>query len=739
VSPSPPYCDKHRLSIVERLKLFDQVCTAVQHAHTKGVIHRDLKPSNVLVSIQDDRPFAKVIDFGIAKATTSRLTERTLVTEIHQMVGTPLYMSPEQAEGSADIDTRTDIYSLGVMLYELLTGTTPFDRASLRAAALPELQRVIREVEPPRPSARLTQPEGTLADVALRRRMEPQRLARMVRGELDWIVMKAIDKERSRRYETANGLAMDIRRYLAGDPVLASPPSTWYRLRKSVRRNRAAVAAGALIALSLIAGIAAFALQARVARARAAELEQVSKFQADMLRQVDPAQAGKLLTDDVRSRLDSALARAGASEKERALVAAAFSEQWQRINATDAALGLIDRAILKPAVKAIEEQFKNQPAVEATLQQVLATRYREMGLFDSALSLQEQALSTRRLVLGPAHVRTVDSLGELGELLRAQGRLGQAEPLLRETLETRRRLLGPTHPDTLTSASRLASLMVAQGKLSEAESRYREVLNDRRRTLGSDHPDTLESISDLGATLQRQGKLSEAEPYYRELLEKIRRVRGEDDPFALRAIGDLGVLLQTLGRPAEAEPFYREVLEGRRRLLGNQHAHTLVAISNMGFLLESQGRLTEAEPYYRESLGTARRVLGTEHATTLIAIVNLGRLLITQGRHVESLELLAPIEPAARKAFTGDNVRRLGSLLLSLGKARAAAGDLATAEANLLEAHALLLKARGPKHQETRASAEALASFYAGRHKASPGHGYDAKAAEWKQKTAEIL
>jgi len=249
--PITSYCGKHRLSIVRRLELFDQVCAAVQHAHTKGIIHRDLKPNNVLVSTQDDQPFAKVIDFGIAKATSGRLTDKTLYTEQQLMMGTPLYMSPEQAEGSADIDTRTDIYALGVILYELLTDTTPIESHSLRAAGYAEVQRIIREVEPPRPSARLSQAKATLPGVATRRATEPHKLARMIRGELDWIVMKAIEKERARRYETASGLAMDVRRYLAGEPVLAAPPSVSYRLRKFVRRNKGAVAAGSLVAAAL--------------------------------------------------------------------------------------------------------------------------------------------------------------------------------------------------------------------------------------------------------------------------------------------------------------------------------------------------------------------------------------------------------------------------------------------------------------------------------------------------------
>ena len=246
--PLGEYCDDEGLSTVERLKLFVQVCHAVQHAHQKGVIHRDIKPSNVMVTLHDGRPVPKVIDFGIAKATNARLTEKTLFTEYRQLVGTPEYMSPEQAEMSGlDIDTRSDIYSLGVLLYELLTGTTPFDSRELRRGGFGEIQRIICEEDPPTPSTRLsamvTTPDASasLPDIARNRRTDPASLRRSVRGDLDWIVMKAMEKDRTRRYATAQELAQDIERHLGNEPVAASPPSASYRFHKMVRRNRGTI------------------------------------------------------------------------------------------------------------------------------------------------------------------------------------------------------------------------------------------------------------------------------------------------------------------------------------------------------------------------------------------------------------------------------------------------------------------------------------------------------------------
>ena len=314
--PITDYCDKHELSTNERLDLFRDVCHAVQHAHTKGIIHRDIKPTNILVTVADAKPVPKVIDFGIAKATSSQLTDKTLFTEMRQLVGTPEYMSPEQAEMSAaDIDTRTDIYSLGVVLYELLTGTTPFDKARLRSAPYSEIQKMIREQEPQRPSTRLDSMSGTfsvqkanttvLQAVAAGQRTEPRELVRRIKGELDWIVMKAIEKDRTRRYETADRFAEDIGRYLKDEPVLARPASAAYRMRKFARRNRALLLTGTAVvaALAMTSSALAYAL-VRVSNERERQARDAIVGNAEILLTTMNS-VRKYTTDLVRPRIQS--------------------------------------------------------------------------------------------------------------------------------------------------------------------------------------------------------------------------------------------------------------------------------------------------------------------------------------------------------------------------------------------------------------------------------------------------
>ncbi len=798
--PLATFCDTQNMSVGGRLELFVQICGAVQHAHTKGIIHRDLKPSNVLVSVQDGKPVARVIDFGIAKAVAGSAGQRANLTEQQQFIGTPEYMSPEQARGSLDLDTRTDVYSLGVLLYELLTGSTPFTTKELRLAGYEEMQRLIREVDPPNPSTRLARSMEQLPSVALRRKTEPQRLRATVRGELDWIVMKAIEKDRQRRYDSPSGLAADIARYLSGEPVVAAPPGAAYRVRKFVRRNRVLVSAGVIAAAGLVLGAAGFAWQASVARGerdtakldrdravraeeetkkRADELEKVSAFQSQMIVQVDPSRAGVLLSDDVRARLDKALEKAGVAKPERDAQVETFVKLWGNVNATDAARSLIDNTILSPAVKAIDEQFKEQPAIDAALCHALADVYDTIGMRDAAMPLAVRALEIRRRVLGDDDPATLNSINNLGYLLQVQGKLKEADPLIREVLERKRRVLGEDHLETIVSVSNMGSQMWYTGDLEQCEKYYREALEKARRTLGEghnitirtlqtvamvlrerrqltqaeellrdsmerskkalgpDHQTTLKAILHLASTVRDAGRLAEAEALLREASERATRTLGTSHPITIEASGNLGANLSDQGKYDQAEPILREVYATSQRELGEDDLNTFLLGMDVANLLAAQRRFAEAEPIARDVLERRRRSIGPANSVTLVTATRLAQILNELGRHGDAEALLLADEPAARKSLVDNNAVHLGPFLLAMGRASAGAGKYPEAEALMREAHASSVAARPPGHRDLQRAAGALAEMYAAWNTAVPGQGHDRKASDWAGRAAE--
>ncbi len=531
------YCDQQQLSTRERLELFIKVCQAIQHAHQKGVIHRDIKPSNILVTVNDGVPVPKVIDFGIAKATTGRLTDLTVYTDLHQFIGTPAYMSPEQATmTSLDIDTRSDIYSLGVLLYELLTGHTPFDTKELMALDADALRRTIREREPLRPSTRLsTMLEGELTTTAKHRASAPPGLIHQVRGDLDWIVMKCLEKDRTRRYETANGLARDIERHLNDEPVVARPPSKLYRLQKAVQRNKAAFGTVlAIIAVLILGAVASMteAIRARraghAAQTEAAKSKQVAQFLKDMLYGVSPSVA--------RGR-DTRLLR----------------------------------EILDQTAQRLDTELKGQPAVEADLQETLGDAYWAIGDYTNCLAMNRKALALRETLYGKEHPDVASSLQKISGVLNSLGRLTEAETCYRQALAMEQKLLGPTNLAVAQSLGYLGSVLIEQKRYAEAETNLDRSLALRKKLQGEEDLEFAESLTALGNALANQGRFAESEAASRQSLAIYVKQHAYEHPVVIEILDNLGWALRAQGKLGEAEASCRKAVDVGRRVLEPGH------------------------------------------------------------------------------------------------------------------------------------------------------------------------
>jgi tetratricopeptide (TPR) repeat protein len=682
--PVTDYCDQSNLPTIERLQLFIKVCQAVQHAHQKAVIHRDLKPSNILVTLHDGEPVPKVIDFGVAKALGQKLTEKTLFTSFRQMIGTPAYMSPEQAEMSGlDIDTRSDIYSLGVLLYELLTGVTPFDKEVLAKAALDEIRRMIRETEPPKPSTRLRTLGDRLPEVARHRRTEPATLSRLVHGDLDWIVMKCLEKDRKRRYETANGLARDIERFRNNEPVSAAAPSALYRAQKFVRRHQAALTIASALVMLLAAGVVVSTLEAHRAK-RAEQAEKVLRQQAEKSRANEASLRLQAEADEKRAK----------TEATRSREVADFLQDMLKGVGPSVALGrdtTLLREILDKTAGRVGRELKDQPDVEAELRDTLGEIYRELSHYEEAETMHRQALAIRRKLWGDEHPAVASSLSNLGLVLWSRGKLAEAEAVERKSLEIRRKLFGPEHPAVATSLNNLALVLKDQGKLPEAESAFRQTLALDRKMLGSDDPELGRALDNLGTVLRPEGKLAEAETMHREALAVRRKLFGGEHPEVADSLNNLAVVLSNEGKLAEAETIQREALSMMKKLLGSEHQRVATTLGNLAYLLFRQGKLSEAETMQRETLAMRRKLLGDEHLDVASSLHDLALTLRERGSLSEAEALLREALACLRKAsdsktslqmpFLGVVLHHLADLLReqqSLAEARLLAEEAAT-------------------------------------------------------------
>jgi eukaryotic-like serine/threonine-protein kinase len=649
--PVTTYADKHRLTTQQRLELFIRICDGVQHAHQKAIIHRDLKPSNILVSEVDGKPMPRIIDFGVAKAVASRIDSHSIYTQLGTVIGTLGYISPEQADSAGeDIDTRSDVYSLGAILYELLVGALPHD---FRKIAFDEVLRRLREEDVLRPSTKIHTMGGDSVGTARSRGTEPEALVRQLRGDPDAIVLKALEKDRQRRYSSASEFASDIGRYLRNEPVIAHAPTAGYRIGKYIRRHRVGVgmAAVALLALVAVAVAQTVALR-RITRERD-RADRVVEFMRNMFKVSDPSQA--------------------------------------RGNSVTA------RELLDKASQNIQTGLKKDPELQASMMATMGQVYQRLGLYQQGEPLLRQSLNIRQSILGPRNRQTLETAADLMELLTDETRFPEAEKLGRDAAEGARSALGPADSLTLTMESRLGAVLEGQGRYSEAEAMQRKVLaavqkkypgDDHKtllprqdlavvlaeegnlveaektfrellaidhRELGDLNPNTLDDMDNLSSCLLAENKYADAEKLYRQTLELQRRVLGPDHPNTLRSMISIGEILQAENQYPEAETIFRDALEKTKNKVGNENRLTLKTASDLALVLQQEKKYPEADRLVEETLQTERRVLGPAQPDTLATLNALGNLRMMENRLPEGEQAFREMLENSRKALGDDH------------------------------------------------------------------------------------
>ena len=645
--PITQFCDHHRLPPKARLELFVPVCQAVQHAHQKGIIHRDIKPGNVLVVEVDGKPVPKVIDFGLAKATEQQLTDQSF-GDTGAIVGTPVYMSPEQADPMLmDIDTRTDVYALGVTLYELLTGSTPIDSREFRRGALMEMLRMVREEDPPKPSTRANS-AADLPNIAANRDLEPKQLVSWLRGDIDWVVMKALEKDRDRRYESANGLARDVQRLLADEVVEARPPSTGYRLRKFVRRNKGRVVAAGLVLLALVGGVIGTSLGLVEARKQ--------RDEADAARR----EAVEETAAKERALRGEAVQRQAAEANERtALVALKRQEKtteslvgvFRNIDpGSEEKEGLPLRMILARNLAQVSEALQRGDAgdavVTAKMQSWLGTALHGVGDSKAAVAVLDESVAAYRARLGPDDPATLDVTNQLALAHRAAGQTDKALELLTDILKRSQATRGADHLDTLGIMNNLAVTYRSAGQTAKAFPYYVEVEAKARAAMGPNHQSTLAAANDLALAHKDLGRLDKALPLLEDTLAKARATLGDDHPFTLNTMSNLGNEYGTARKPDKAMPLLLEALAGRRAKLGPTHPDTLQSMHNLGLAHVAAREPKKAIPLLEESLAGRRERHGAEHPRTLSTHEALAQAYLVGGQVDKAIPIM--VETLAR-------------------------------------------------------------------------------------------
>ncbi len=694
--PIVEHCDHRKLTIVERLAIFAQVCDAVQHAHGKGVIHRDLKPSNVLVTMHDDRPVAKVIDFGVAKAMTTPLTDKTLLTEQRQIIGTLLYMSPEQADGSPDIDTRADVYALGVLLYELLTGSTPFTFGGSGGSSFVELQRQILETDPQTPSHRLTAAKERLQALAERRRADPLRLASLLRGELDWMVMKAIEKDRSRRYETAAAFGHDVRAFLAGAPIAAAPPSAGYRLRKFVARNRVLVGASVAVATALLLGVvgttaAMFEARAEQRRADAATIAEASAKEQALQHAKEATTAAKAAE---AARAMEAQERRNAETMHQFVL-----DALQASNAS--AGGRADTTVVTAMQNAVAQldggRFRDDPVTAAVLRGVIGTILRNNGRFAESLEQAERSLALLQQFQPGDNRNTAATLTDLGSALERLGRRSEAEPHFRDALAMYRRLYPGDNEHTAALLSNLGSVLEVLGRAAEAETLLQEALAMQARLYPEGNAATAMMLDNLAKAESALGKVEAARGRHEDAVAMQRHLHPDGHPQLAVSINNLAVLFAEQGDNEAALALFEEALAMRRKLYPVDHPSLAESLQNLAFLRTRIGEASLALPLLEEAVAMNARLFPGAHPTVAHGIYTLATTHLGLGDAAAARASAERAVAMHRELFVGVHI---GTAMSLVALARAEAGLQQDAPAHQAYDEALAMLRALPVHRD---------------------------------------
>lgn len=688
--PLIQYAAARRLDVRGRLELLARLCDAVNHAHQRGIIHRDLKPGNILV---DEAGQPKILDFGVARVTDSD-TQATRQTDLGQLIGTLAYMSPEQVLGNPlELDTRSDVYALGVILYELLAGKLPY---KVERKALHEAVQVIREEDPTPLSS----------------------IQRSYRGDIETIVAKALEKDKERRYAAAADLAGDIRRYLTDEPIVARPPSAGYQLQKFARRHKAVMAGTAAVFLVLVAGVVASTWQA----VRARRAERVAVEQRDLA-----------LTEKRRADAEAAASKAVNDFLQNDLLAqASTASQSGLIGKPDPDLKV--RTAIDRAAARITGKFEQQPEVEAAIRDTMGQTYMDLGLYPEARKQLERALDLHRRFSGAENPKALRTMSHLARAEELQGKYAEAESLLNQTVPILRRVLGPEHPDTLAAMTNLATVYDDQGKYPQAEVIYSQTLEIRRRVLGPEHRATLNSLNGLANAYSEQGKYAQAEPLYNQQLEISRRVLGPEHPNTLLAMSNLALNYDNEGKFAEAEALLRQTVEIRRQVLGPEHPETLTSMQYLASAYSDQGNYAQAETIFRQTWEIRRRVLGAEHPDTLLSMTNLASIYGSEGKYAQAEALGLRTLEIMRRALGAEHPDTLWRMN-DLANVYSSEGKYAQAEALFRQTLEARRRVLGPDHPNTLSTLSGIASNYQRQGKYALAETYASQSVAGRRRT----